>query len=156
MRVIAYTKLNGEPVSYAQFASGKQENEYVEITVPFDNPLAPCDSICIMFISGGMNTDMNTELYLDDVTFDYTDGVVEYNALKINVYPNPATDCFYIAPASGDVYKYKLMDLTGRKVACAEHASGTVSVDTRSLVPGVYMLYIEQKNQTLTKKVVVR
>lgn len=157
MRVIAFTKLNGEPVSYAMFEGGKQENEYVEVTVPFDNPLAACDSICIMFISGGMNTNAYTELYVDDVELDFTEGVVEYNnALKVNVYPNPATDCFFIAPASGDVYKYQLIDLTGRKVAYAEHASGTVSVDTRSLVPGVYMLYIEQKNQTLTKKVVVR
>ncbi len=156
MRVIAYTKLNGEPVSYAQFADGKTLGEYVPLIVPFDNPLAPCDSICIMVISGGMNADVNTELYIDDVELDFVDGVVEYNTLKVNVFPNPATDCFHIAPTSGDVYKYQLMDITGRKVAFAEHATGTVTVDTRSLVPGVYMLYIEQKNQTLTKKVVVR
>lgn len=156
MRVIAYTKLNGQPVSYAQFEGGKQESEYILVTIPFDTPLAPCDSICIMIISGGMNTNNGTELYVDDVEFDYTNAVADYNALNVNVYPNPATGFFNIAPASGDVYRYQLIDLTGRKVAYADHVSGVVSVDTRNLVPGVYMLYIEQKNQTLTKKVVVR
>lgn len=156
MRVIAFTKLNGTPVSYARFTVGKSNSEYAMLEVPFDNPFAECDSVCVMIISGGMSTDLNTELYVDDVEFDYTVGIADYEQVKINVYPNPATDRFYIAPTSNDRYQYKLMDLTGRCIAKGQNVTGQVEVDVHSLAPGVYMLFLEQKNQTLTKKVVVR
>lgn len=103
-----------------------------------------------------MSTDPNTELYVDDVEFDYHVGITEHESLKVDVYPNPVTDQFRIEPANGDQYQYRLMDITGRSVASGRNVSGAVDVDVRALVPGVYMLYVEQKNQSLTKKVVVR
>lgn len=156
MRVIAYTKMNGTPVSYANFECSQTLPDYTQVSVSFDNPLAPCDSVCIIIVSGGMSTDLGTELYVDDVEFDYHVGVADYASIKVNVYPNPATDQFRIDPTSNDRYQYKLMDLTGRCVASGHNLSGAVDVDVRALVPGVYMLFLEQKNQTLTKKVVVR
>ena len=44
-------------------------------------------------------------------------------------------------------------DLTGRRVASG-HQSGAADVDVHALAPGVYMLFIEQKDHTLTRKVV--
>lgn len=156
MRVIAYTKLNGTPVSYAQFETDQTIPEYAQIGMSFDSPLAACDSICIIILAGGMSTDMNTELYVDDVQLDFELGVAEHAQMKVNVYPNPATNQFRIEPAANDCYQYKLMDLTGRCVSSGQNVSGAVDVDVHSLAPGVYMLFLEQKNQTLTKKVVVR
>lgn len=156
MRVIAFTKLGGVPVSYAQYTNTQTMSDYTQITIPFDNPYAACDSVCIMILAGGMSTNVNTELFVDDVEFDYHVGVVDQVSPKVNIYPNPATDQFRIVPASGERYQYRLVDITGRCLASGRNVSGAVDVDVRALVPGVYMLYIEQKNQTLTKKVVVR
>ncbi len=156
MRIIAFSKLNGTPVSYAMYDNTETMSAYTQVTATFDNPYAPCDSVCIIILSGGMSTDPNTELYVDDVEFDYHVGITEHESLKVDVYPNPATDQFRIEPANGDQYQYRLMDITGRSVASGRNVSGAVDIDVRALVPGVYMLYIEQKNQTLTKKVVVR
>lgn len=156
MRIIAFTKQNGVPVSYARYETTQTFTQYSKIEVPFDNPNAVCDSICIIVISGGMSTNPNTELYVDDVELIDLTGVSDYHQLKMNVYPNPTTDCFYIAPADNDCYKYTLMDITGRKVASSPKASGMSTVDVKDLVPGVYMLHVEQNGQTMTQKVVVR
>lgn len=156
MRVIAFTKQNGTPVSYAQFETDQTISSYTEIGMTFDTPLAACDSICIMIIAGGMSTDLNTELYVDDVQLDFEVGIADHEQIKVNVYPNPTTDMFCIAPVSNDRYQYKLMDLTGRYIAQEQNVTGTTQVDVHHLAPGVYMLFIEQNKQTLTRKVVVR
>ena len=155
MRVVAYTKKNRIPVSYATFETNQSMPDYTQIRVTFNNPYAECDSVCIIIFSGGMSTDPGTELYVDDVEFDYHVGVAEQSSLKVNVYPNPATGQFRVEPACGDPYQYRLTDLTGRRVASG-HQSGAADVDVRALAPGVYMLFIEQKDHTLTRKVVVR
>ena len=156
MRVIAYTKLGGAPVSYAQYENSLPISDYTKLKVYFDNPNAACDSICIMIISGGMSTNTGTELYVDDVELVYYTGVSDYGTLKVNIYPNPTSDYLFIAPTDNDGYQYELMDMTGRRVAVGRNKSGVSEVDLRACPPGVYMLYMEQKNQTLTKKVVVR
>lgn len=156
MRVIAYTKQNGTPVSYAQIEVSETLSEYTQLVCSFDSPFAPCDSICIIIASGGFTTSDSTELYVDDVELNYYVGVAEHETVKVNIYPNPATDRFCIAPASGERYQYKLSDLTGRTIAFRKNVTGVEEVNVHSLVPGVYMLFIEQGNQTLTKKVVVQ
>jgi len=156
MRVIAFTKQNGVPVSYAQMETDQTLPEYTQVFISFDSPQTACDSICIIILAGGMSTDLNTELYVDDIQVDFGVGISENEPIKVNVYPNPATDMFCIAPSTNDRYQYKLMDLTGRYIAQGQNVTGTVQVDVHHLAPGVYMLFLEQNNRTLTRKVVVR
>ncbi len=156
MRVIAFSKQDGVPISYANYETTQTMSDYTQISMTFDSPYAACDSICVIIFAGGMATNPATELYVDDVEFDYHVGVADHPDLKVNIYPNPATNQFRIDPTVQDPYMYKLMDLTGRCVASGHHVSGATDVDVRALAPGVYMLFLEQKGHTLTKKVVVR
>lgn len=157
MRVIAFTKSGGTPVSYAMYESSETMSDYTHLEVMFDQPGAECDSVCIIVVSGGMTTSENTELYLDDVTLvNYVDGVEDQEPMQLKIYPNPATEDFTIVTTSSKSYQYKMMDLTGRVVAADANVVGPSHIDVRQMAPGVYMLAIEQNGSTLTRKIVVR
>lgn len=159
LHVIAYTKHNMTPVAYASFGTGETMSDYTEITVPFDNPFTTCDSICIVVFSGGFNTNLTTELYVDDVTLSYAQdstGIQDHNSQSVAIYPNPATNYVTINPANQQVYQYQMMDLTGKVVRSQAKVSGKVTIDTRSMAPGIYMLRMNQNGATTTRKVVVK
>lgn len=156
LMVIAFAKNGGSPFSFAQLTCGSTLDEYTQLTAAFDVPLQPCDSICIIVISGGFNTDPNTVLYVDDVCIDYELGVEEVNAPTISVYPNPTVEMFSITVDADDVYDYRLTDMTGKLVASANDNQGVVMVDVRDLTPGMYLLQVTQNGKSVTRKVVIQ
>lgn len=159
LHVIAFTKNSSVPVAYASFGTASAMSDYTQITVPFDNPFTTCDSICIVIFSGGFTTSLSTELYVDDVTLNYTQdstGVQEHNMQSVAIYPNPATNYVTINPANQQVYQYQMLDLTGKIVRSQAKVSGKTTIDTHSLAPGIYMLRMNFDGATTTRKVVVK
>ncbi|MBO4488783.1 MAG: T9SS type A sorting domain-containing protein [Bacteroidales bacterium] len=153
--LVAYTKSNGTPVSYAYFTTGTTMNNYTEIEAEFDSPLAACDSICIIVLSGGFQTDENTVLIVDDVTLNYTNVAVENHQEKtFSVYPNPVQDKLSVQGPDGR-FSYQLHDLTGR-LLMSGNEDGHAVLNVASLPAGVYMLRLQSDHQTLTQKVIVR
>lgn len=156
MSVIAFTKKDGLSKGFAFYTTGETLSEYTQISVPFTNSLADCDTIAIMLISGGKNTSLATELYVDDITLNYnTVGITENVLSGTRVYPNPAADYIHFNTASQDSYDYRLSDLSGKVVAEGLQVRGTQSVPVSALASGIYMLNIRQQSQSVTKKVVV-
>lgn len=156
MTVMAYTKLGGSFVSVATYTTGATLSEYTQIEVPFDAPLAACDTLGIIIMSGGMNTNATTELYVDDVTLSYSVGVQGHEQPKMSVYPNPASDVLYVEPAVDGWYRCQLLDMMGRVVVNAGKMEGRLEMNVSGLAPGVYMLRVENNKNQITKKVIVR
>lgn len=159
LMVIAFTKLNGQFLSYAMSSFGGTMNEYTQISVPFDDPLSACDSIGVIVLSGGFSTNESTTLIVDDVTFDYTvdpESVQDVDAPQVSIYPNPASDMLNIEAQGTEAYAFQLFDLTGRLVAEQKNVAGKTSMEVSSLTPGVYMLKVIQNGKSAFKKIVVK
>ena len=71
MYVIAFSKLGGIPVGFAYYNTAETLDDYTLISIPFDSPLVPCDSVNIIIGCGGVASHKTTELLVDDLTFDF-------------------------------------------------------------------------------------
>ncbi|HCA09778.1 T9SS type A sorting domain-containing protein [Chryseobacterium sp.] len=74
------------------------------------------------------------------------EAIVEEN--NISIYPNPATD-FITVESKSQIIKAEIVDIAGRKMhAKFDHDK----IDVRNLSPGTYILSIETKGNTWSKK----
>lgn len=158
VQVIAYSRSNGQPVSYAEASIDQPANEYTYVSIPFDTPGQPCDSISIIIMAGNFGTaDLNTVLLVDDVTITPAGvGVADRNATQFHTYPNPATDYVRVAPEVAEPYRCQVYDLQGRLLRVVESDGGQATVDVSDLARGIYTLTIDQNGMTSNHKVVVR
>lgn len=157
MRVIAYTRNGQVPVGYGTYTSEGAMPDYTQIRVSFSNALEACDSLSIIILTGGLNPDPATELYIDDVTVDFTpDGIAETNERAFSVYPTPADGHVTIAAGNDRPYQYQLFDLTGKAMSECRQGSGTNTLDVSHLSSGLYLLRISQSEGSVTKKIIVR
>lgn len=157
LRVIAYTRSGSIPVGYGIYTSEGAMPEYTQICVSLSNALEACDSLSIVILTGGLNPDPATELYVDDVTVDFTpDQVGDNLADQFSVYPTPAAGTLFVQAGDHQPYRCILYDLTGKLVMEMAQAVGQSSLNVHNLVPGVYLLRITNGDGSTTKKVVVR
>ena len=157
MRVIAYTRSGRMPVGYGIYTSEGAMSEYTQIRVSLSNALEACDSLSIVILTGGLNPDPATELYVDDVTVDFTpDQVGDKLADRFSVYPTPADGTLFVHAGDNNPYRYCLYDLTGKAVMEEGQAVGHSTLNVGNLVSGVYLLRITNGDGSTTKKVVVR
>lgn len=72
-----------------------------------------------------------------------------------NLYPNPAVnDVVYITTSANDARKITIYDVFG-KVVLQDHITST-ALNISKLVPGVYMLQVQENEKTMTRKLVVK
>ncbi|RYZ48961.1 MAG: T9SS type A sorting domain-containing protein [Sphingobacteriales bacterium] len=73
----------------------------------------------------------------------------------ISIYPNPATDQLTVQVASGGrINNLRLCDALGRVVYQMENPSGSsMQVNTRGLIPGMYLLRLESDAGRIVKKI---
>ena len=85
-------------------------------------------------------------------------GLEETSSKKFNVYPNPATDEFYITASKETIDKITLCDLTGRTILTLipENEQETISVKTSHLPHGIYIVQVESRQQIYTVKIVLQ
>lgn len=156
--IIAYSKMNGQPVGYAEATISEPMNQYTFVSVPFEEAGTLCDSIVVIIIGGQFGSaDLNTLLTVDDVTITPAPvGVDELAAPQFYTYPNPATDYVRVAPAVAEPYRCQVYDLQGRLMRVVESDGGQSTVNVSDLARGVYTLTIDQNGRTANHKVVVR
>lgn len=76
---------------------------------------------------------------------------------SIGIYPNPAEDFIYIYGISTELTWLQLTDYTGKITRLnAEKVSNAYKINISSLVPGVYVIHVTEKNRTQTKKFIKR
>lgn len=159
MSVTAFTKKDGKYVSLARFYTGDVVSEYTQLKLNFDKALEPCDTLCVIILSGAFKNHESTELYIDDIEISYDrDGIEDHEAGQLcKVWPNPASNQLNIL--LNDVQKdakYQMFDLTGRCVVSGQCAAERTTVDVRSLVSGLYLLKVEQNGKVDTQKIVIQ
>lgn len=158
VQVIGYSKINGQPVSYAEASIDQPANDYTYVSIPFDAPGQPCDSLLFIIMAGNFGSaDLNTVMIVDDVTF--TPGVVgvaERDVPQFHTYPNPATDYVRVAPSITEPYRCQVLDMEGRLLRVVESNGEQSTVDVSDLARGVYTLRMEQQGKVSNHKVVVR
>jgi hypothetical protein len=70
----------------------------------------------------------------------------------ISVYPNPVKDVIKIKSASSSEFKYQLIDALGKVVQSGETRSQ--SINAESLLPGVYILSLDNGKEKTTQKII--
>ena len=84
-----------------------------------------------------------------------TDAVAGSGEARIRLHPNPATaNVVYIESDSAAPKPVRVYDLFGKVVLERRLSGDALAIDL--LVPGVYMVRVEQKGRYATKKLVVR
>lgn len=74
------------------------------------------------------------------------------NNNAISVYPNPVKDVIKIKSSSDSEFKYQLIDALGKVVQSGETRSQSINVE--SLLPGVYILSLDNGKEKTTQKII--
>lgn len=153
--MLAVAKKEGMPISY-NYGSFQTDdpNAYQKIGIDLDMPNAECDSIMIVILSS-LQLGSSSVLYVDDVSLEYSGvGISDMESYTGKIYPNPAGDRLFIQPENEEVYEWTLTDLKGKLLQSGK-ASGGVSIDTKTCVPGMYLIQIREQGETSTHKVMI-
>ena len=148
------------PESYGYFALTDRVENYTEITVPlqYNEEDVNCDSLVIVFMSSSfMNANTATELYIDDISFEFDYMSVESTErIAMNLYPNPAADYMMISLDNQlDMYDVTVYDMNGRQIKKLEGLTGNTRMAVNELSAGTYFLKVQQAGNTTVRKFVV-
>jgi hypothetical protein len=80
------------------------------------------------------------------------DGLVELNSM-VSIYPNPASSVIYVKYDSNA--QVSLIDMTGRCVKATE-ISGDATINVEDLEKGMYIIKIQDGDNTMINRVVVK
>lgn len=83
--------------------------------------------------------------------------ITDFEALGINIYPNPASKEVFIKLNKEDDYSYRLVDIRGRRIL-NDTFKNTTRIETTNLQTGVYFLQLHQErtNLTVVKKLIIQ
>lgn len=147
------------PDTYGYYAVTERLEDYTQLTVPifYDEEDLTCDSLVIMFVSSSFMNAKNTELFIDDVSFEYDYlSVNSTERIKMNMFPNPATDYMVINPANqSEAYDIMVYDMNGKLLISVEQLTGDTRLSVSDLAAGAYFLKLKQSGSELVRKFVV-
>lgn len=90
---------------------------------------------------------------IEDV-IEEEDAVVELNNNDINIYPNPATSQLFVKSEMNA--QVSVIDLTGRCVKLVEATNDVTTVDLKDINKGVYFVMIQNENNRIVEKLIVK
>ena len=163
--LIAYVGTARRGVTEARFVP--ELNRYVFILTIFSNLNQEKVSFKLKSLSDNFEKEISDEVVISSngvigqsmnpfpLHLSATTGIKDYeNERSVSVYPNPVTDKFQIK--SG--YRISSVTISGLSGNIILNQSGisdySVSVDSKNLAPGLYLLKIETSNGTITRKLV--
>ena len=100
------------------------------------------------------SNDLSNDVNILNVTVVVTDGVDENEAIRISIYPNPATDVLNIA--SENIHRVEIFNMAGQRVWEGNCNENEITVSTRNWAPGTYMVKVDAQGTAKVEKVVVR
>lgn len=80
-------------------------------------------------------------------------GIEELQAASVKLYPNPVQDILFISTNSTEPKTVEVYDLVGKKVISLIATDAIISIDSRELTNGIYIVKIQSGN---TKPVIAR
>lgn len=147
------------PDTYGYYAVTERLEDYTQLTVPvsFDEEDLTCDSLVIVFVSSSFTNAKSTELYIDDISFEYDYlSVNSSERIQMSMYPNPAKDYMVINPANqSEAYDIMVYDMNGKQLKSVEKLTGDTRLSISDLAAGTYFLKLKQSGSELVRKFVV-
>lgn len=147
------------PETYGYYAVTERLENYTQLTVPvsYNEEDLTCDSLVIVFVSSSFTDAKNTELYIDDISFEYDYlSVNSTERIQMNMYPNPTTDYMVISPANqSESYDIMVYDMNGKQLKSVEQLTGDTRLSVNDLAAGTYFLKLKQSGSELVRKFVV-
>ena len=100
------------------------------------------------------SNDLNNDLNILNVTVVVTDGVEENEAIRISIFPNPATDVLNIA--SENISRVEIFNMAGQRIWEGQYSENEITIPTNSWAPGTYMVKVTAQGTAKVEKVIVR
>ncbi|MDR1793708.1 MAG: T9SS type A sorting domain-containing protein [Bacteroidales bacterium] len=141
--------------------------DYEEFNIPliYLEPINTTpDTIVVIFTASGNYdfTDINTlqdcqgqensTLYVDEVSFEYSNGVVEFldPEVKVNFYPNPAKDQINISVDNNLTAKVMIYDYLARPIGETTLSNGKANLNVTSYPSGSYIINVLDNGKVIT------
>jgi hypothetical protein len=74
---------------------------------------------------------------------DPSSSINEYQKQKIDVYPNPATNAFYVDLYFSEKFNLTVKDLNGKQLITANNISSNQLISLENLPSGVYLIFLQ-------------
>ena len=100
------------------------------------------------------SNDLNNEVNILNVTIVATDGVEENEAIRISIFPNPATDVLNIASES--INRVEVFNMAGQRVWAGDYSESEITIATHNWAPGTYMVKVTANGTAKVEKIIVR
>lgn len=100
------------------------------------------------------SNDLNNDLNILNVTIVATDGVEENEAIRISIFPNPATDVLNIASES--INRVEVFNMAGQRVWAGDYSESEITIATGNWAPGTYMVKVTANGTAKVEKIIVR
>lgn len=99
--------------------------------------------------------------YMDDImVYTAETGLSVEDVVKANltVYPNPANDMVYIENEIAEDINLHVFNAAGQAMMSIQNVynNGRINVPTATLDNGIYFIQLENKNMSVTKRIVVQ
>ena len=149
-----------EMVSMGTFSSGLI-NPYSQITLYMDTLIENVtpDSISVIFFTGGFNSSLATELYIDDITLEYTPnsvGIETNSDFQLSVFPNPSSNYLKVFPSVQNLpYSVALIDMNGKIIMHEDNLMQEEILDISTFAKGLYIVKVIQANNVAIRKIVI-
>ena len=99
----------------------------------------------------------NTWQGADSVTYYYSNivtGITEVNQSSLLLYPNPTTNTFNISGFEEEFSTITIFDISGKQLKTFNVSSTNNQIDIGDLKPGIYLVQLNSKKRTITKRIV--
>lgn len=101
--------------------------------------------------SNGCISREEVEVFIDTCTTSFA----EINKNNIQIYPNPASEEFFINLNSIGVYNIEILDIIGRVLVRKENMSNLVAIKTTEFKEGTYFIKIQANSDIQIYKIVI-
>lgn len=100
------------------------------------------------------SNDLSNDVNILNVTVVVTDGVEENEAIRISIFPNPATDVLNITSES--INRVEVFNMAGQRVWAGDYSESEITIATGSWAPGTYMVKVTANGTAKVEKIIVR
>lgn len=106
--------------------------------------------VCLTVTSAdGCSTTTCRQVNVAHIGFD------TFTTSDFHIYPNPASENFFIQMPEDKTVVYEIMDIAGRVIANGMLQPGTNKIDVSAVSSGVYIVRLDH-NSTLTRRIVIQ
>ncbi|MCD4734799.1 MAG: T9SS type A sorting domain-containing protein [Bacteroidales bacterium] len=100
------------------------------------------------------NNDPNNSQVDVDVTLDVITGIIEMEKTAVMIYPNPVSDYLNIS-SDDNIIKVELVNLMGQVIYTQLVDNNNHNINLSNVMNGVYIIKVDTKNGTVTRRIAV-